>query len=60
MAKANRTGTEKGRENKYTTQTHCSGFCGEVERLCDACVDWGELKRQEALKRTEDDTPQSV
>ena len=56
MAKAKRTRAEKGRENKYMTITHCSRFCGEVEHLCEECIDWGTLKRQEAFKRVRIET----
>jgi hypothetical protein len=56
MAKANRTRTDRGRENKYVNETHCSGFCGEIEHLCPECADWGTLKSQEAFQRVDDDT----
>ncbi len=55
MAKANRTRTEKGRENKYVKAIECSGFCGEVDHLCPECVDWGSFKRQEAFRRVDNE-----
>lgn len=56
MAKANRTRTEKGRENKHVTQTDCNGFCEEVDHLCRECVDWGDLQRQAAHSNPDEDT----
>jgi hypothetical protein len=57
MAKGKRMKPDKGQLNKHIDMLHCGGFCSEDEhRICPECVDWGELKSRESLRRDPTDS----